>query len=76
MRDYCNQKCLYTFTGDVSMDVVCFIWDQCFIGLGIGGYQYIPYLIAVLLLIMKEPLLQCKEVSFPQKTDNVMSPHL
>ena len=58
-----DQEFVSTRTGDVSMDVVCFIWDQCFIGLGIGGYQYIPYLITVLLLIMKEPMLQCKEVS-------------
>ena len=49
--------------GDVSMHVVCFIWDQCFLGLGIGEYQYIPYLITALLLIMREPLLLCKEVS-------------
>ena len=45
------------------MDVVCFIWDQCFLGLGIGEYQYIPYLITVLLLVMREPLLLCNEVS-------------
>ena len=45
------------------MDVVCFIWDQCFLGLRIGEYQYIPYLITTLLLIMREPLLLCNEVS-------------
>ena len=52
-----------TLLGDVPMDVVCFVWDQCFLGLGIAEYQYIPYLIATLLLIMREPLLLCKEVS-------------
>ena len=58
-------KYVYDFIiGHLPMDVVCFIWDQCFLGLGIGEYQYIPYLIATLLLIMREPLLQCKEVSF------------
>ena len=55
--------CMICVLGDVNMDVVCFIWDQCFLGLGIGEYQYIPYLITVLLLVMREPLLLCNEVS-------------
>ena len=45
--------------GDVSMDVLCFIWDQCFIGMDTVGYQCLPYITATWLILLREKLMSC-----------------
>ncbi|KAL5477956.1 hypothetical protein EMCRGX_G024822 [Ephydatia muelleri] len=47
------------FVGDVSMDVLCFIWDQCFIGMDTMGYQCLPYITATWLILLREKLMSC-----------------
>ncbi|CAI8044027.1 hypothetical protein GBAR_LOCUS24428 [Geodia barretti] len=49
--------------GDVSMDVVCYIWDQCFIGLDVPEYQCLPYFTTVWLLLLRDRLLRAKSVA-------------
>lgn len=45
------------------MDVLCYIWDQCFIGLDIPDYHCLPYLITVWLLLLRNRLITCQTVS-------------
>ena len=44
------------------MDVICFVWDQCFIGLETSQYQFMPYFVATWLLVMKLRLSDCHSV--------------
>ena len=41
------------------MDVLCFIWDQCFIGMDTVGYQRLPYITATWLILLREKLMSC-----------------
>lgn len=41
------------------MDVLCFIWDQCFIGMDTVGYQCLPYITATWLILLREKLMSC-----------------
>ena len=45
------------------MEVVCYIWDQCFIGATISGFQCLKYFAASWFLILKHQLLICHSVS-------------
>jgi hypothetical protein len=53
--------------GDVSMDVVCYIWDQCFMGLDVPEYQCLPYFTTVWLLLLRDRLLRAKSVEAVEK---------
>ena len=45
------------------MDVVCYIWDQCFIGLEVPEYQCLPYFTTVWLLLLRDKLLRATSVN-------------
>lgn len=44
------------------MDVVCFVWDQCLIGAGVTGYQFLPHFTAAWLIVARERLYRCHSV--------------
>ena len=52
------------YTGDLSMEVVCYIWDQCLIGLDNPSYQCLPYYITVWLILLRKNLMKGRNVSF------------
>ena len=45
------------------MDVLCYVWDQCFIGMDTVGYQCLPYITATWLILLREKLMTCTLVS-------------
>ena len=51
------------FVGHVSMDVVCYLWDQMVIGLSAVKFDWLPYFVAAIVLSLKELLTPCKTVS-------------
>ena len=53
----------YDSLGDLPMEVVCYIWDQCFIGATISGFQCLKYFAASWFIILKHQLLVCQSVS-------------
>ncbi|XP_032236000.2 uncharacterized protein LOC5510899 [Nematostella vectensis] len=48
------------FVGYVSMDVLCYIWDQYVISIKYPKFQSIPTFAVALLLVLKTHLLACK----------------
>jgi len=59
----CYKDVAPTATGDLSMEVLCYIWDQCFIGLNCGpDYQCLPYFITAWLILLREKLMACHSV--------------
>ena len=52
--------------GAVPMEVLCFIWDQCFIGCSL--YDTLKYFVTSWLIVLKHQLLACKNVSLHAMT--------
>ena len=50
-------------TGDLPMEVVCYIWDQCFIEKTVQDFQCLKYFITSWFIILKHQLLACQTVS-------------
>ena len=57
---YCNSLCV--LAGVLSMDVVCFVWDQCLIGVDVPGYQSLLHFTAAWLIVLRERLHRCHSV--------------
>ena len=45
------------------MEMLCYLWDQCFIGMGSPDYQCLPYFIAIWLILLRDKLIPCHSVS-------------
>ena len=48
--------------GDLSMEVLCYIWDQCFMGLDVPEYHCLPYFSTVWLILHRDRLLKVTSV--------------
>ena len=55
------QVCFY-ISGNFSMEVLCYIWDQCFMGLDVPEYQCLPYFTTVWLILLRDRLLKATSV--------------
>lgn len=53
------------------MDVLCYIWDQCFIGMDVPEYQCLPYFTAVWLILLRHKLFRATSVGTGRESSAV-----
>ena len=54
---------LFLFTGFLSLNVVCYIWDQYILNLKLRSFHCIAMFSAAMLMLLREKLLRCRNVS-------------
>ncbi|XP_068749867.1 uncharacterized protein [Montipora capricornis] len=50
------------FVGFLSLDVVCYIWDQFILSIRLRSFHCIAMFSSVMLMLLREPLLRCRNV--------------
>jgi len=53
---------MFIFAGFLSLDVVCYIWDQYVVSLKLPSFHCIATFSAAMLMLLREDILTCQNV--------------
>lgn len=69
---YLNNFLIYlSDIGALSMEVICFILDQCLIFTELRKTKFMPYCLATWMILLKKRIMSCREVSIRCKSELV-----
>lgn len=54
---------MFIFAGFLSLDVVCYIWDQYILSMKLPSFHCIATFSAVMLMLLRGDILTCRNVS-------------
>lgn len=62
---------MFIFAGYLSLDVVCYIWDQYIVSLKLPSFHCIATFSAAMLMLLREDILTCQNVRLKFASDSI-----